>query len=415
MRAAGVLRLAFGAAFVLGATNVGIAAETTLTYVDGSSVKINQILGEQDNQLHQPTLSRTFSRYKLAGVDLGYSFEHKGRAIFLFGDTVGAKGHALDAVATTDDGPDATNPDLGVKLNFFTDPDGTYLTVQPPGVRMGPFETPVSGISLNGHMYVVVNTNHSDPAAKERVTDRSVLTRAAEPLTSTGFTPLRTISQMPGGHFINMSLHALDPDTKGLPPGGPWIAMWGSGDYRHSDLYLGIVPSAKFEAGEGTLYFTGLDASGAPQWSASEGASKPVIVNGTIGDCSVTWSDDLKLWLATYDSHVPGKTGVLFHSSPTPWGPWSDPQMIFNVVRDHALGTFIHDPTIKPDDGLAGPVIGKGTSNPQAVHGGIYAPYMVERWTNVANGELTIHYVMSTWNPYIVVLMKSNFHVGTGP
>ena len=399
---------------IFGGANLSVA-KPTLIYIDGSSVKINQVVGEEDKQLHQPTLSRTFSRYKLAGVDLGYSFEHEGRAIFLFGDTVGAKGGALDSMATTGDGPDATNPDHGVKLNFFTDPDGVYLTVQPPGVSMATFETPVSGISLNGHMYVAVNTNHSVPSEKKRYTDRSVLTRAAEPLTSTGFTPLREISQMPAGHFINMALHALDPSTKGLPPGGPWIAMWGSGDYRNSDLYLGIIPAAKFESGEGTLYFTGLDESGASTWSASEAASKPVIFNGTIGDCSVTWSSDLKLWLATYDSYVPGKTGVLFHSSPTPWGPWSDPQIIFNVVRDHALGTFIHDPTIKPEDGLAGPVIGKGASNPSAVRGGIYAPYVVERWTHVANDVLTIRYVLSTWNPYVVVLMKSSFHVNTSP
>jgi hypothetical protein len=43
--------------------------------------------------------------------------------------------------------------------------------------------------------------------------------------------------------------------------------------------------------------------------------------------------------------------------------------------------TFIHDPGINPDDGLAGAVIGKGRRRPQPVDGGLYAPYLAERWT----------------------------------
>jgi hypothetical protein len=101
----------------------------------------------------------------------------------------------------------------------------------------------------------------------------------------------------------------------------------------------------------------------------------------------------------------------LFAYSRTPWGPWSEPQIIFNAARDGALGKFIHDPQSHPDDGLAGPVIGKGQANPQAVHGGAYAPYVVERWTKVQGSELSVYYVLSTWNPYVVVLMKSRMQL----
>jgi hypothetical protein len=87
------------------------------------------------------------------------------------------------------------------------------------------------------------------------------------------------------------------------------------------------------------------------------------------------------------------------------------PQIIFNAMRDGAIGKFIHNPQAVPDDGLAGPVIGKGQANPQAVHGGAYAPYVVERWTKVQGSELSIYYVLSTWNPYVVVLMKSRLHI----
>jgi hypothetical protein len=113
----------------------------------------------------------------------------------------------------------------------------------------------------------------------------------------------------------------------------------------------------------------------------------------------------------TYDSRPPAAAGIEFSYSRTPWGPWSEPQIIFNAVRDGAAGKFIHAPNRNPADGLAGPVIGKGQANPEAVHGGAYAPYMVERWTKVQGSELSIYYVLSTWNPYVVVLMKSRLRV----
>jgi hypothetical protein len=84
---------------------------------------------------------------------------------------------------------------------------------------------------------------------------------------------------------------------------------------------------------------------------------------------------------------------------------------MFNAARDGALGKFIHNPRAEPDDRLAGPVIGKGRANPGAVHGGAYAPYVVERWTKLQGSELALYYVLSTWNPYVVVLMRSRLRV----
>ena len=112
----------------------------------------------------------------------------------------------------------------------------------------------------------------------------------------------------------------------------------------------------------------------------------------------------------TYDRRAP-TTGIAFSYSRTPWGPWSEPQIIFNDARDGALGQFIHDPKIKPDDGLEGPVIGKAQADSAAVKGGTYAPYVVERWTKVQASELDLYYVLSTWNPYVVILMKSQMKV----
>ena len=372
-------------------------AAPVIRFVAGSTVKMQQLLGETDKEKHQPTLSLTETRYGIRGTDLGNSFEHNGRVYFLFGDTVGRLDRALDTIATTD----ATDPEQGVRLDFLM-AGRDYLTIQPPGISMGAFEVPVAGISLGGQMYVAVSTDHSP----DRSTDRCILTRFTLPAV---FQPLRTISQLPAGRFVKMSLHTQPGPIAGMPSGGPFVLVWGTGVYRQSDAYLSVVPVAQFETGKGTMYFAGTDAAGAPSWSANESEAKPIVQNGTLGDLSVTWCKDLGLWLMTYDRRAPTR-GIALSYSRTPWGPWSEPQILFNVAND-GIGRFIHNPNSNPPDGLAGPVIGKGQKDPEAVRGGAYAPYVVERWTKLKGSELSVYYVLSTWNPYVVVLMNSRLKV----
>ncbi len=261
-----------------------VAGEPVLRYVTGSTIKVEQLLGEEDKQSHQMTLSRTVTRYGIEGTDLGNSFESGGRVYFLFGDTVGRLRHALDTIATTD----ADDPESGVRLDFLK-AGSEYLTILPPGISMGAFEVPVAGISLAGQIYVAVSTNHSD----DRSTDRSVLTKFTPPAT---FLPLRTISQLPAGRFVKMSLHAEPETIAGLPSGGPFILVWGTGVYRKSDAYLSVVPAAQFESGQGTRYFAGLDGRSAPIWSEKESDARAIVQNGTMGDLSVTWCKDLGLF-----------------------------------------------------------------------------------------------------------------------
>ncbi len=374
-------------------------AGTVVRVIPGGTTKLEQLLGETDKQFNKPTLSQTETRYGIEGTDLGQSFESGGKVYFLFGDTVGKLSKAFDTIGVTD----ATDPEKGVRLDFLTS-GKDYLTIQPPGIKMGAFETPVGGITIENQMYVIVSTDHSD----DRSTDRSVLTKFTLPAT---FTPGRTISQEPEGHFIKMSLHPEPAPIPGMPPGGPYIMIWGTGPYRMSDVFLSIVPVASFESGQGTRYYAGLDAAGAPRWSDKESDSAPIVKNGTIGDISVTWSKELNLWLMTYDSRLNPPTTIQFSYSKTPWGPWSTPQTLYNASSDPGFGEFIHDAKAKSDDGLEGPEIGQAQQDPKGTNGATYAPYVVERWTKVQGSELDIYYVLSTWNPYVVVLMKSRLAV----
>ncbi len=64
------------------------APATTLTFAPGTSVKVEQLIGDEDYKTTLPTVSRTLSRYKVLATDLGQSFEANGRLVFLFGDTI---------------------------------------------------------------------------------------------------------------------------------------------------------------------------------------------------------------------------------------------------------------------------------------------------------------------------------------
>ena len=369
--------------------------EVTLHYLDDSTVKVEQLIGDEDKERHKPTPGQTLTRFGVEGTELGISFEHQGRAYFLFGPTLGRLPGLSDTIASTD----ATNPNGGVHLDFLTS-GGKYIAVQPAGITMAPMDVPVAGISLDGQMYVVVSTNFT----KGRTTDRSVLTKFAAPET---FQTIRTISELPDGRFLRMSMHAQPGTIAGLPPGGPFILTWGTGKYRESDAYLSIVPVGQFEAGKGIRYFAGMDAANAPTWSDNESDATPIVKDGTLGDLSVTWCKELGLWLMTYDRRTQ-PNGLAFSYSRTPWGPWSEPEILFNPMRDNALGKFIHAPLRKIDDGLEGPILGqRNRVNAAEVRGGAFAPYVVERWSRVQGSELELYYVMSTINPYVVVLMKS--------
>ena len=100
----------------------------------------------------------------------------------------------------------------------------------------------------------------------------------------------------------------------------------------------------------------------------------------------------------TYDGgrQSPATNGIYFSYATAPWGPWSQPQLVFNATRDHGYGVFIHDPKAVPDDHLDGPTIAPANNPPATTKGGDYAPFLIERFTRVAGGQLTLSYLMST-------------------
>ena len=430
---------------VLPGANAQVAP--VLTWITNSSLKLEQVIGDIDWAANAQgsnllTASQTVTRFHILGTDHGGSFEDKGKLIFLFGDTINENPsiwnyHAADPLAWCTN----TDGESRLLLNFYTNRPYVYsndvpVFVQPNGIEMKGSDVPNSGIGLSNGVFIICNTgSDSSNTNNPHASDYSVLVTFNETnwLTATNtylatniFVTNRIISMLNTnldptsamqGHFIIASEHEF----------GTNVLMFGTGEFRASDVYLSMVPTANFVSGQGTLYFTGL-TNGQPTWSPFESNSVPVVQdnptngppwpndNPAIETMSVIYSTNLNLWLMTYNGgQNTGKqlkdqtTGIYFCYAPQPWGPWSTPQLIFNKYRDGGDGIFIYD--ANNHTGPAGPTINQGNNNPTNTAGGDFSPLLIERFTRITNSTLFIYYTMSTWNPYTVVKMRSAFTI----
>ncbi len=447
---------------LLGLTAAAITAGTAtafdgLTYIAGSSGKLEQIIGDHDwADTLLATTSQTLTRADVLGNGLGYSFVCGDSLLFIFGDTIGATStyyprwaDFLDPTRWDAADPIASSPThdplAGLQLDFFMAGPDSALRVKPvyPDstlLAMGADDIPNSGITLDGRIYLVCSTGTTFVnGVASHAGDSSVVVRF-DPALQT-FTAGRTMSRVAqGGHFVMTSPHEFV-----AAPGDTEVVIFGVGEYRQSDIYLSTIRKRAFESGldvqgnPATRYFTALLANGQPAWSSQESQAVPVVQDDPlayigvglpqspwpaddppIGNLSVIYSPAVGLWLMTYDggrqsppaTYLKQTEGVYFSYAPAPWGPWIKPQMIYNGTRDGGYGTFIHEYNHNTDVGIgpAGPTIGSQTSNdPDTTSGAVFAPEMIEPFTQVSGDTLTIYYTMSTWNPYTVVKMRSKF------
>lgn len=361
-------------------------------YVPGTTVKVLQLTGDFDQQRQEATLNRTGERWGLWYVDLGYGFEHKGRLYFLFGDAQAADWRKhRDPIAYTT----STDPQ-NLLLTFPVDPDGQFRPVTIPGISQGEFEGfGGNGISINNAMYVVFTTDHRE----EEVMSRSVLAKSEDD--GITFSNLYDLSDRDAnGKFINVAMAVVPPPrVAGLPTSGDTVLIWGSGKYRESDLYLACVPAASIEDKSSLRYFSGTDAKNLPRWSPAESDAAPLFHHPQIGEFSVVWYERVQRWLMLYGALEP--RGIHFRYAVKPW-EWSDSEIIYNPGTD-GYGRFVHS--------LVNPLPdGRSLSDPMRENewGGEYCPAMLTRYFTANGKRHTIYFNMATWNPYQVVLMRTD-------
>jgi len=384
--------------------DVGVGPVPQIELVPGSLRKVSQLTGEWDRQRHTPAHNRTETRFGLVGTDLGASFEHDGRLWFLFGDTW-PDPEGGDSVAWTTD----RTPEPGIGLEFvsagsrFVRPRVSTPDGRPVSTTF--FEVPLDGFSAGGHMYVFRTTEHYREAGRE-VMGRSILTRAVNG-DPTDLVCLYDLSiARRGGKFINVSCVVADEGVQGLPFRGPAVLVWGSGLYRASDAYLACVPLGDVEDRRRWRFWRGREArSRRPVWSESETDAVALFAHPQIGELSVTWNAPLGVWLLLYNAGSP--RGINARVARHPWGPWSDPVVVFDPGwTSTGYGEFMH--VRDAPDGLSDP----GRENEW---GGEYGPYVIDRYTRaLPTGRAAVYFTMSTWNPYNVVAMTVVLQAGVG-
>ena len=267
--------------------------------VPGSVEKVAQITGETDRQLGTPTKNQTISRYGLWGTDLGASFEHEGKLVFLFGDTWPSEGNTpyrtvdSDSVAFSED----TNPDDGLTLDFVKAADGKYHTVNVPGIPFAAFAVPNGGFSYGGYMYAFFTTDIEGSPIGITM-GRCVLLRSKDAK------KWELVSTISTGKFINVSPQIVDAaSVPGLPvKEGKVLLMWGaSREYRRSNPYLAYMPvDDKIGDRAGIRYWAGEN-----QWHRDESEARALFHHPMIGEISVAWCEPIKRWLMTYNVEQP--------------------------------------------------------------------------------------------------------------
>jgi len=382
------------ASFVLLAFSQIACAETgdyIVVRVDGSASKVCQLVGDLDIERNESTTSLTFTRYGVAGTDLGGSFEHNGELVFLFGDTAGRNAFPFsgkdDSFAHTTD----YAVDDCLNLTFYTGKPEKFLPLWVSGISQSAFEVPMEGVDVNGVAYVFFTINHT----QEQKMGGSILAKLND--ATLNFTYLYTFSTRK--FMIVHSAVVQNGLLAGLPEStGEGLLIWGSGEYRASDPYLAFMPLESIEDKSTLCYFAGLTSNGNPIWSKSESAAQPLFHDPVIGELSVAWNQYLERWIMLY-------SGVAMRSSPLPWGNWSAKQVLFNPFTDDGYEHFIHLPG---HDNITDPLR-------EDEIGGPYGPYIIDKFTKGDDQTSTIYFTLSTWNPYTTVLMEAQLEKSPQP
>jgi uncharacterized protein (TIGR03437 family) len=411
---------------------IGASAQSTdPVWVNGSSQKVCQPNGEIDYQTRQPTVSQTQTNYGLAGDDLGASFEHNGKLWLLFGDTIpsatfNGKPNAQGDPPRTPSDNDAiaftsgTNVDQCFRLDFVRNSIGAYqnpvvLNAQgKPAITLGNFEVPIAGVDVAGRMFVIFATDKNTAFST-----RSVMAVSDDDGNTYHYLydfSAPSCTGCDGAKFVNV---AIVSGASSLKDG--YVYFWGSQGgtgYRNSSVFLARKLAAAMAQPGGMQYFTGLAKDGAsPNWSASESDAVQLFqdVDGTppapkncTGELGVDYNTFLQRWVMLYNCLDKTQTipsGVYMRFAQQPWGPWGAVQTIFNGDRDRGHCFFIHSAVTASSpacDQLSGP-------GREDVEGGAYGPYFLSPFTigTTASGTSTFYFLLSTWNPYIEVIMKT--------
>ena len=387
-----------------------------------------------DSGIDEPTANLTHTRFNLRGTDLGVPAIAGGRLLLFFGDSVGYRviwdfGEDPDAVGwidaataiadptalcdslsflVTSDVPSvAAGSDPSIERDFagaaMTPPRGQTVQqyiAQPAGpfdFMPGTFEVPAGALARGDEVWLFY------AGLVELAPTRATLGYLARWNVGDlpGYEIVRPIDRLEGGelggHFVQIA---------GVEEGG-YVHMFGTGDYRRSGVHLARVASDALATGDDTELFDPVNATwheAAALTSDERVAIAPMFDDDGVGELSVQYVADASAWIAVYQRELHDDGGniidnrVVLRSAAAPEGPWSDVLTIVDMA----------DPAFQ-----AAHCCGDTCPGAQILHcdrAGLYGAYALPLISTTAmpddSVELAIPFVVSTWDPYNVVLMS---------
>ncbi|NUO36237.1 MAG: DUF4185 domain-containing protein [Dermatophilaceae bacterium] len=302
---------------------------------------------------------------EVVGQDLGSMFDADGRTWFVFGDTFGARAAdqfggggtewRSNALAWTTD----TDPTDGITFGGYVLDDRGRAKELIPGKKVDDDEMtviPTYGFAANGAMYLAyMSVRHwGDPGEWE--TNYAGLARSTDQ--GQTWTPLASPRWGGTSNFVQVSVTNLD----GV------LYFWGVTHGRFGGVALMRVAEADVERQDAYEYLTAVE-DGEPVWG-SDPAKAHQVIEGTVGELSVMWSDYLHRWVMTCTDGA--EESAVIREGLTPWGPWGDPKPLVT----------------------------------QADLPGLYSPYLHPRY--VTNGGRTVYFTISQWGPYNVFWYRAD-------
>jgi hypothetical protein len=419
-----------------------------------ASEKVCQLTGDKDWDNPEADTTAQTSKFGLVGTDLGYPVEHNGQMALLFGDSRITPSPTPDKSRLPDEsGPpdDAigwvsthTPPTKDRCLDFLK--INLLPVVGPPSIKQGLFNVPTGGVSSNGFLYAFFWTDHClHPDDAETCPEfgslnkwgRGVLARSIDG----GKTFVDPVS-MPRDFVYST---AVDSEAAANLPAEQRIGIYvfGVPRYRHSVPYLAYAPPGTIGDPSAWLFFIGRKPDGQPSWTSREvwerrardapPPGQPDLFDASgsdrcVGEFSVTWNRALHAWLLLYNSCNPsGLVGqvVIARVAAAPWGPWSRGSILLDPNRDqswcHLLWQVRHVWWQVPGKGKGCDDRHKddwlNTDKAGKENGDFYAPYVMERYTTPEQAfrpwrrRATIYWLLSTWNPYQVAVMKTSLTI----
>jgi hypothetical protein len=442
----------------------------------GASQKVCQLNGQTDWATNTPTAAQTETNFGMIGADLAAPVDTGGATLYLlFGDTTPFD-HPAGSVpevppddsvgtSTLTTAPVASTC-LGLQIaTAASAPPTPARPTMTPAIDQGSFNVPSGGVYIGTSLYEFFWTNHcikkplpvpspadplllppATPACPETVSSTaspgtaSLNTLGLSVLGQMGSSDLSFSQATVGGTSVTMPsgfvyVNAVDAThAPNLAPSYQQLGIFITGvpRYRASIPYLAYATAANIGDPSKWMFFNGL-LGNAPQWiprskweSQHNKAGRWVppsgaaIYNATtseqcIGEHSLSWNAPLNVWLLLYNCKGPG---IEARYAPAPWGPWSDPivllsdgpaiycTLIMSRTGCPGLMDYWPDPSSNKE--------GKFTA------GGLYAPFVLSRFTQEVPPEggpltrrATIYWLVSTWNPYVVVVMQSTLQIAT--